>query len=206
MGRRKRRQERKGIRKKGRGGRRRKRILAVGFLIAIGALFAAFNDSPSDNSNLKGLFVVLAGTSIVIIISFFLKKLTAFWVRVAVIPPIIVSFYFTGIILSYIQKFSLSETFLMASTLFIMVLILNINVILIYWFDKHVALSESSRFSRVPENAFHVLTCMGGAIGAYIGQKVFHHKTVKQSFRKTHSYSIVISIVLYLYIANYFFK
>lgn len=37
---------------------------------------------------------------------------------------------------------------------------------------------------RVPEKTLHALTFAGGTIGAYVGSKVFRHKTIKGSFRQ----------------------
>lgn len=38
---------------------------------------------------------------------------------------------------------------------------------------------------RVPERTLHALAFMGGTLGAWVGGKVFRHKTIKAQFRKT---------------------
>jgi uncharacterized membrane protein YsdA (DUF1294 family) len=46
--------------------------------------------------------------------------------------------------------------------------------------DKYRAQTASSR---VPEVTLHLLTLLGGTLGALAGRSRFHHKTRKQTFR-----------------------
>lgn len=50
----------------------------------------------------------------------------------------------------------------------------------LYGFDKRRARLGGSR---VPEARLHLVELLGGWPGAWIGQRVFHHKTRKTSFR-----------------------
>src|SRR5215216_3088189 len=59
--------------------------------------------------------------------------------------------------------------------------LLAINVVAFgyYAFDK--ARSKVSR-TRVPEVVLHGLALAGGTLGAYLGMRLFRHKTIKGSF------------------------
>jgi uncharacterized membrane protein YsdA (DUF1294 family) len=37
---------------------------------------------------------------------------------------------------------------------------------------------------RVPERVLLLLAFVGGSVGAWLGMKVFHHKTIKGAFRR----------------------
>ena len=52
---------------------------------------------------------------------------------------------------------------------------------LAYGFDK---LAARSKWMRVPESILLVLAFLGGTLGALAGMLMFHHKTVKESFRR----------------------
>lgn len=45
---------------------------------------------------------------------------------------------------------------------------------LFYGFDKNRAIKNKNR---VPEIVLHILALIGGTHGAFLGQKVFRHKT-----------------------------
>ncbi len=49
-----------------------------------------------------------------------------------------------------------------------------------YGWDKWRAIKQKSR---TPEGTLHALALAGGVIGAWMGQKVFRHKTIKRSFQ-----------------------
>ena len=50
----------------------------------------------------------------------------------------------------------------------------------VYGIDKYKA---RKGWWRVPENALWGLAVIGGSIGAYLGVKVWHHKTMHNKFR-----------------------
>jgi len=58
----------------------------------------------------------------------------------------------------------------------------SVNVVTFgyYGLDKIRARAETRR---VPESVLHGLAFLGGSVGAYIGMRLFHHKTIKGSFR-----------------------
>ena len=49
------------------------------------------------------------------------------------------------------------------------------------WKAKRKEKKESVR--RIPERTLFLLAAIGGSIGALLGMKVFHHKTLHKSFR-----------------------
>ena len=56
---------------------------------------------------------------------------------------------------------------------------INILAFLVYGLDKYLAVKNKYRIS---EYSLFILSVFGGAIGAILGMKVFHHKTRKLSF------------------------
>lgn len=60
-----------------------------------------------------------------------------------------------------------------------------------YGFDKQWAKSGQQR---VPERLLHLLAVLGGWPGAWLGQRVFRHKTQKRSFRLVFWLMIVLHI------------
>jgi uncharacterized membrane protein YsdA (DUF1294 family) len=57
----------------------------------------------------------------------------------------------------------------------------NLCTFLAYGYDKASAMGGRLR---IPEVVLHVLALVGGSAGAWVGQKAFHHKTVKSSFQR----------------------
>jgi uncharacterized membrane protein YsdA (DUF1294 family) len=60
-------------------------------------------------------------------------------------------------------------------------------------YDKSIA---GTGKLRVPERVLLGLTFAGGTIGALIGMRVFHHKTIKESFRRQFWVVVGVQIVL----------
>ncbi len=58
---------------------------------------------------------------------------------------------------------------------------LNVVTFAVYGFDKAAARKKAQR---VPERTLHILAALGGWPGAYMGQRVFRHKTLKHKFRR----------------------
>jgi uncharacterized membrane protein YsdA (DUF1294 family) len=69
---------------------------------------------------------------------------------------------------------------------------IGIVTFLVYGFDKRQAKGQRTR---VPENVLHIMALIGGTPGALLGQKLFHHKTQKQSFRRVFWAIVVLQIV-----------
>jgi uncharacterized membrane protein YsdA (DUF1294 family) len=62
----------------------------------------------------------------------------------------------------------------------------NVATFVAYAYDKSVARADvvqRIRFWRVPESTLHLMTLGGGTAGAFAGQRVLRHKTMKQPFR-----------------------
>lgn len=59
-------------------------------------------------------------------------------------------------------------------------LAVNAVTFLLFGFDKAIA---SGSFTRVPERVFYAVAFLGASPALLIGQKVFHHKTLKTSFQ-----------------------
>ena len=64
-------------------------------------------------------------------------------------------------------------------------LLINLVTFLVFGLDKWKAKRKEKRESvrRVPERTLFLLAAIGGSVGALLGMKVFHHKTLHQSFR-----------------------
>ena len=75
---------------------------------------------------------------------------------------------------------------------FLYLFCINLTTFVAYGFDKRAALKHQWR---VPEADLHTLEFLGGWIGAFIGQKVFHHKTAKKSFQHIYWLMIILEIL-----------
>ena len=76
--------------------------------------------------------------------------------------------------------------------------IINVVTFFIYGIDKWKA--KHSRW-RVSEATLLFLAVIGGSIGAWLGMKVWHHKTLHKKFR----YGVPAIIVIQLAIIVYYF-
>lgn len=74
--------------------------------------------------------------------------------------------------------------------------IINIIAFLVYGLDKFK--SKKGKW-RIPEATLLLLAIIGGSIGAWLGIKVWHHKTMHKKFR----YGIPIILVLQIGIVLY---
>ena len=77
---------------------------------------------------------------------------------------------------------------------------INFTTFVAYGVDKRAAVRHQWR---VPEADLHTLEFLGGWIGAFIGQKVFHHKTAKKSFQRIYILMIILEILAIWGIYNY---
>lgn len=69
---------------------------------------------------------------------------------------------------------------------------INLTTFIAYGLDKRAAIKKTWR---IPENELHMLEFLGGWPGAWIAQKVFHHKTAKKSFQNMYKLMIVLEII-----------
>ena len=69
---------------------------------------------------------------------------------------------------------------LLPDRLGVYLLIVNVAAFAVYGADKLRA--RQGRW-RVPEKTLFLLAIIGGSVGALLGMRVFHHKTLHRSFR-----------------------
>ena len=87
----------------------------------------------------------------------------------------------------------------MLESISIIIAIINIVTFIIYGIDKYKA--KKGRW-RIPENSLIGLAIIGGSIGAYLGMRVWHHKTMHLKFK----YGIPLIIIIQLIAAYMFVK
>ena len=80
--------------------------------------------------------------------------------------------------------------------------IVNILALILYGVDKRKA--EKNKF-RISEATLITIAVIGGSLGAFLGMKVFHHKTKKKKFTITVPLFAVLLIIcsIYLLYQNY---
>lgn len=74
--------------------------------------------------------------------------------------------------------------------------LINVVAFFVYGLDK--LLSKRARAQRVPEKNLLLLAVAGGSVGALLGMRVFHHKTLHRAFR----YGIPAILALHLLLAG----
>lgn len=87
----------------------------------------------------------------------------------------------------------------MLESISIIIIIINIVTFFVYGIDKYK--SKKGKW-RIPENSLLGLAIIGGSIGAYLGMRIWHHKTMHLRFK----YGIPFIIVMQLIIAYMFVK
>ncbi len=82
---------------------------------------------------------------------------------------------------------------------YIIYLLLAINVItfILYGIDK---LKAKKGKWRIPEATLLLLAVVGGSIGAWLGMKVWHHKTLHKKFRYGVPLILIAQIALCIYV------
>lgn len=76
-------------------------------------------------------------------------------------------------------------------------LLINVITFFVYGLDK---LKAKKQAWRITEAALLTLAIIGGSLGAWLGMKVWHHKTLHNKFR----YGVPVIIILQVIIALYF--
>ena len=72
---------------------------------------------------------------------------------------------------------------------------INVATFVLYGYDKAVAGGEQTR---VPERVLHLAELLGGTPAAFVGQRVFHHKTQKSSFQVKFWLIVVVQVLAVL--------
>lgn len=67
---------------------------------------------------------------------------------------------------------------------------------LLYGWDKWLAVAGQNR-QRIPELALHMVSLVGGAIGAFVSARLFRHKIHKRSFQRRFWLTSLVSLGLY---------
>lgn len=85
-------------------------------------------------------------------------------------------------------------------------LVINLITFLVFGFDKWKAKQKEHHESvrRVPEKTLFLLSAAGGSVGALLGMKVFHHKTLHRTFRFGIPAILILQIVVVSGIWVYF--
>lgn len=69
----------------------------------------------------------------------------------------------------------------------------------LYFIDKTTSGWTGAGNSRIPELVLHFVSFIGGAVGAFISQRLFRHKTRKMSFQLIFLVSVATSLVIYYF-------
>lgn len=73
----------------------------------------------------------------------------------------------------------------------------NLLAFIVYGVDKMKA--RKARW-RIPESALLMLAVVGGSVGAWMGMRVWHHKTLHRKFKYGIPFIILLQITLCLYL------
>lgn len=73
----------------------------------------------------------------------------------------------------------------------------------VYGIDKHKARKDKWR---IPESALLWLAALGGSVGALLGMKVWHHKTLHKKFRFGVPAILIFQIAIVVFLIYYSHK
>ncbi len=85
----------------------------------------------------------------------------------------------------------------MEMIIYTFIAILNVITFLIYAIDKWKA--KKNRW-RIPESILLLLAVLGGSIGAWMGMKIWHHKTMHKKFKYGIPLIMILQIGMLLYL------
>ena len=88
---------------------------------------------------------------------------------------------------------------MIASALLYYLIVINIVTFLVYGIDKWKAKQGSWRLS---EASLLILAVIGGSIGALLGMKIWHHKTMHKKFKYGLPLILIIQIILIGYLSK----
>ena len=77
-------------------------------------------------------------------------------------------------------------------------LVMNLITFFVFGFDKWKAKYKEKHETarRVPEKTLFLLAALGGSVGALLGMRVWHHKTLHKSFRFGIPAILILQIVI----------
>ena len=87
----------------------------------------------------------------------------------------------------------------MENTLLYYLIFINVVTFLVYGIDKWKAKQGSWRIS---EATLLILAAIGGSIGALLGMKIWHHKTMHKKFKYGLPLILIIQIILIGYLSK----
>ena len=87
----------------------------------------------------------------------------------------------------------------MANALLYYLIFINVVTFLVYGIDKWKAKQGSWRIS---EATLLILAAIGGSIGALLGMKIWHHKTMHKKFKYGLPLILIIQIILIGYLSK----
>ena len=87
----------------------------------------------------------------------------------------------------------------MANALLYYLIVINIVTFLVYGIDKWKAKQGSWRIS---EATLLILAAIGGSIGALLGMKIWHHKTMHKKFKFGLPLIFIIQILIIGYLSK----
>ena len=87
----------------------------------------------------------------------------------------------------------------MANALLYYLIVINVVTFLVYGIDKWKAKQGSWRIS---EATLLILAAIGGSIGALLGMKIWHHKTMHKKFKYGLPLILIIQIILIGYLSK----
>ena len=84
--------------------------------------------------------------------------------------------------------------------------VINLITFFVFGFDKPQAKRKEKKptIRRVPEKTLLILSVLGGSIGALLGMKVWHHKTLHKAFKIGVPLILALQIIIPLGLWLYF--
>ena len=79
------------------------------------------------------------------------------------------------------------------------ILCINAVTFIIYGIDKYKYKAKKAKW-RIPETTLLMMAVVGGSIGAWMGMKVWHHKTMHKKFKYGIPAILLIQIALMAYL------
>lgn len=84
----------------------------------------------------------------------------------------------------------------MNQSIFLFLVVVNLFTFILMRIDKGKAIKEQYR---IPERTFFLLSILGGALGTYLGMKLFRHKTKHAKFIIGIPILIIWNLIAFIY-------